>query len=152
MLRKVEHIGIQVRDLDRSIKFYTEVLGFTRGSSSEIVNVCVLLGTEKGIVKKARVALGAIGTLPVRCPEAEKFLLRKKVSEDTARELRAVVDLLQRHRIPWYRTDQNGTITITVPSDHSNYRVTVERGEPNMRGPSDRPARSCGNDHRRRRR
>jgi lactoylglutathione lyase len=29
MLKKVEHIGIQVRDLDRSIKFYTEVLGLT---------------------------------------------------------------------------------------------------------------------------
>jgi lactoylglutathione lyase len=29
MLQKVEHIGIQVRDLDRSIKFYTEVLGLS---------------------------------------------------------------------------------------------------------------------------
>ncbi len=29
MIRKVEHVGIQVRDLDRSIKFYTEVLGLT---------------------------------------------------------------------------------------------------------------------------
>ncbi len=29
MLRKVEHIGIQVRNLDRSIAFYTEVLGLT---------------------------------------------------------------------------------------------------------------------------
>ncbi|MDI7276317.1 MAG: VOC family protein [Anaerolineae bacterium] len=27
MLRKVEHAGIHVRDLDRSIRFYTEVLG-----------------------------------------------------------------------------------------------------------------------------
>jgi len=27
MLRKIEHVGIQVRDLDRSIKFYTDVLG-----------------------------------------------------------------------------------------------------------------------------
>jgi len=29
MLRKIEHVGIQVRDLDRSIKFYTDVLGLT---------------------------------------------------------------------------------------------------------------------------
>ncbi len=29
MLRRAEHVGIQVRDLDRSIKFYTEVLGLT---------------------------------------------------------------------------------------------------------------------------
>lgn len=29
MLRKIEHVGIQVRDLDRSIKFYTKVLGLT---------------------------------------------------------------------------------------------------------------------------
>jgi lactoylglutathione lyase len=29
MLRKIEHVGIQVRNLDRSIAFYTEVLGLT---------------------------------------------------------------------------------------------------------------------------
>ncbi len=29
MLRKIEHVGIQVRDLDRSLKFYTDVLGLT---------------------------------------------------------------------------------------------------------------------------
>jgi competence protein ComEC len=62
------------------------------------------------------------------------------------------LDLLQRRRIPWYRTDQNGTITITVPADHSKYRISFERGGPNMRGPSDRPARSCGENDRRRRR
>ena len=62
------------------------------------------------------------------------------------------LDLLRRRRIPWYRTDQNGTITITVPADGSKYRIGVERGGPNMRGPSDRPARSCGENERRRRR
>jgi hypothetical protein len=62
------------------------------------------------------------------------------------------LDLLERRRIPWYRTDQNGTITITVPADHSKYRITVERGGPNLRGPSDRAARSCGADPRDRRR
>ena len=53
------------------------------------------------------------------------------------------LDLLFSRRIPWYRTDQNGTITITVPP-RGVFRVSVERGTSNMRGPSDRPARSCG--------
>jgi competence protein ComEC len=55
------------------------------------------------------------------------------------------LDLLRARRIPWYRTDQNGTITITVPP-HATYSVSVERGGPSMRGPSDRPARHCGDD------
>jgi competence protein ComEC len=53
------------------------------------------------------------------------------------------LDLLFSRRIPWYRTDQNGTITITVPP-RGTFGVSVERGTSNMRGPSDRPARSCG--------
>ena len=60
------------------------------------------------------------------------------------------LDLLQGRRIPWYRTDQNGTITITVPP-RGHYSVAVERGTMNMRGPSDRPARSCGEEDGRRR-
>jgi competence protein ComEC len=59
------------------------------------------------------------------------------------------LDLLASRRIPWYRTDQNGTITITVPP-HSPFSVSAERGTPNMRGPSDRRARNCGEDDRRR--
>ena len=55
------------------------------------------------------------------------------------------LDLLRAQRTPWYRTDQNGTITITVPP-HAKYSVSVERGGPSMRGPSDRPARHCGDD------
>jgi len=61
------------------------------------------------------------------------------------------LDLLASRRIPWYRTDQNGTITITVPP-RSDFSVAVERGRPNMRGPSDRRASSCGGDDRRPRR
>jgi competence protein ComEC len=60
------------------------------------------------------------------------------------------LDLLARRRIPWYRTDQNGTITITVPP-RATFKVSVERGTASMRGPSDRPARSCGEDDRGRR-
>lgn len=59
------------------------------------------------------------------------------------------LQLLEQRRIPWYRTDQNGTITITVPP-RAAYAISVERGRPNMRGPSDRPARHCGEDDRRR--
>jgi competence protein ComEC len=60
------------------------------------------------------------------------------------------LDLLRTRRIPWYRTDQNGTITITVPPGTARYTLSAERGGPNMRGPSDRPARNCGEDDRRR--
>jgi len=62
------------------------------------------------------------------------------------------LDLLKRRRIPWYRTDQNGTVTITVPARGAKYAISVERGGPNLRGPSDRPARECNKDPRRRRR
>ena len=59
------------------------------------------------------------------------------------------LDQLASRRIAWYRTDQNGTVTVTVPrrrrsSGDRAYTVNVERGGPNMRGPSDRRARNCG--------
>jgi competence protein ComEC len=44
-----------------------------------------------------------------------------------------------RHGIPWYRTDQNGTITIRSPgTPGGGYTVNVERGTTNAIGPSDR--------------
>ena len=56
------------------------------------------------------------------------------------------LDLLQGRRIPWYRTDQNGTITLTIPRHGTRHTVSVERGGPDLRGPSDRPARHCGDE------
>ena len=53
------------------------------------------------------------------------------------------LDLLRQRGIPWYRTDQNGTITITVPHGGANYQISSERGGPDARGPTDRPARGC---------
>ena len=55
--------------------------------------------------------------------------------------------MYSRHGASWYRTDQNGTITLRsagVPG--SKYSVTVERGRQNMSGPSDRRSSSpeCG--------
>ena len=48
------------------------------------------------------------------------------------------------HGIPWYRTDQNGTITLRsagVPG--SRYSVSVERGTQNLSGSSDRRSTSA---------
>jgi len=43
------------------------------------------------------------------------------------------------HGIPWYRTDQNGTVTLRSPgTPGGGYTVTVERGTKNADGPSDR--------------
>jgi len=47
--------------------------------------------------------------------------------------------MFARHGIPWYRTDQNGTITLRSPGTvGGGYTVTVERGASNATGPSDR--------------
>jgi competence protein ComEC len=46
--------------------------------------------------------------------------------------------------VPWYRTDQNGTVTIrSAGTANSGYSIHVDRGEPNMNGPSDRAARQA---------
>jgi competence protein ComEC len=43
--------------------------------------------------------------------------------------------------IPWYRTDQNGTITIASPGTAGGkLSIRVQRGMPNMSGPSDGPS------------
>ena len=48
-----------------------------------------------------------------------------------------------RHGIPWYRTDQNGTITLrSAGTKGSRYSITIERGGKNMSGPSDRRSTS----------
>ena len=55
--------------------------------------------------------------------------------------------MYSRHGVPWYRTDQNGTITLRSPGESgSQYTVSVERGGKNMSGPSDRRSTSpeCG--------
>lgn len=52
-----------------------------------------------------------------------------------------------RHGIPWYRTDQNGMITLrSAGTPGSGYSVTMERGGKNLSGPSDRrsTSRECG--------
>ena len=47
--------------------------------------------------------------------------------------------MYQRRGIPWYRTDQNGTITLrSAGTPGSPFTVSVERGAKNMAGPSDR--------------
>jgi len=53
--------------------------------------------------------------------------------------------LYQRHGVPWYRTDQNGTITIRSPGvAGAGYSVSVERGAKNESGPSDRRSTQPG--------
>lgn len=44
-----------------------------------------------------------------------------------------------RHGVPWYRTDQNGTITLrSAGTPGGGYTVRAERGATNASGPSDR--------------
>jgi beta-lactamase superfamily II metal-dependent hydrolase len=48
-------------------------------------------------------------------------------------------DLFTQYGRPWYRTDQNGTITIRTPGTAGGgYTITAQRGAQNAAGPSDR--------------
>jgi competence protein ComEC len=52
-----------------------------------------------------------------------------------------------RHGIPWYRTDQNGTVTFRSPgTPGGGFTVNVARGDTNAVGPSDRRSNQpeCG--------
>jgi competence protein ComEC len=50
--------------------------------------------------------------------------------------------LYEKAGIPWYRTDQNGTITIQSPgTPGSGYSIVPSRGARNLAGPSDRTSR-----------
>ena len=54
--------------------------------------------------------------------------------------------LYRKARVPWYRTDQNGTITLRSSGKAGEkYTVGVERPGTNLNGPSDRRAnrRNC---------
>ncbi|HXT14150.1 MAG TPA: MBL fold metallo-hydrolase [Gemmatimonadaceae bacterium] len=43
------------------------------------------------------------------------------------------------HQVPWYRTDQNGTIVLNSPGmPRGGYSIAVQRGTKNMAGPSDK--------------
>jgi len=50
-----------------------------------------------------------------------------------------------RHHVPWYRTDQNGMITLRSPGvARGGYTVSVERPGVNLNGPSDRRSTQPG--------
>jgi competence protein ComEC len=50
-----------------------------------------------------------------------------------------------RHHLPWYRTDQNGTITLRSPGTPAGgYTVSVERPGESLSGPSDRRSTQAG--------
>jgi len=51
-------------------------------------------------------------------------------------------DLFRRRQLDWYRTDQNGTITLKWPAvSGKGYSIEVERGGRNLDGPRDRKCR-----------
>lgn len=53
-------------------------------------------------------------------------------------------ELLLRRQVDWYRTDQNGTVTLKWPAVAGNgFSIEVERGGRNLNGPSDRRSREA---------
>ncbi len=58
---------------------------------------------------------------------------------------RQATDTYRSAGVPWYRTDQNGTITIRSPgTPGGGFTIDPERGGTNLSGPSDRVSRQLG--------
>ncbi len=79
------------------------------------VNVAVSLTLEGGVVKRARIALGAVAPTPVRAREAERFLEGRSPSEEDFRragemasgEIKPITDL---RSTAWYRREVSKVI------------------------------------------
>jgi carbon-monoxide dehydrogenase medium subunit len=63
-------------------------LGLRKADAISVVSVAVVLEVEKGVCRKARIALGSVAPRPVRAKNAEEFLtgklLKKEVFEEAA--------------------------------------------------------------------
>ena len=72
-----------------------------------------------------------VASLGVRNPFGHMHAQAKRIYKDAG--------------VPWYRTDQNGTITIRVPgTPGSSFSITPERSGTDLNGPSDRTSRQLG--------
>jgi lactoylglutathione lyase len=87
MLRKVEHIGIQVRDLDRSIGFYTQVLGLTLRSRIRLNPTTELAFLPVGDSE-----------IELVCAQAEYTYAREGIVNHLAFHVDDVADILDRLR------------------------------------------------------
>ena len=76
-----------------------------------IVNVAVVVTSEAGTVKDARVAMGAVAPVPVRAAKAEAYLIGRVLTAETARE---AAGLAVAECIPLGRNDYKVTVLKTL--------------------------------------
>ncbi|MDD5370400.1 MAG: FAD binding domain-containing protein [Anaerolineaceae bacterium] len=57
-------------------------LALRQAQAISLVNVCIILGFENGLVNKAAIALGSVAPTIVRAPEAENFLIGKPLDPE----------------------------------------------------------------------
>ncbi len=66
--RKVSHVGLNVSDVERSIKFYTEILGFTRSDRNPMGMACLRNQTDHHTIALAK------GPADGTCAPPDKYL------------------------------------------------------------------------------
>ena len=70
--------------------------GLRKSGALAVVGVAVAVQVENGVIKDARIALGAVAATPVRAKKTEEFLKGKKATDDV---------LGRRNRIRRMQTD-----------------------------------------------
>ncbi|MCJ8328817.1 MAG: VOC family protein [Lentisphaeria bacterium] len=134
MISHIDHINIVVKDLDRSVKFYTELLGFTLSNQAHLegdwIETIVGLNGVNADVKYVRPESGPrIELIQYNLPEGSEF---PDNSLANTRGLRHIAFLVDDMSVVLKRLEEAGVSPINPPVRVPANVITHKDGHKNL--------------------